>query len=41
LPTSAGARGLPIGIQLVAPEGADGRLVAVARWAAEQVGVRA
>jgi amidase len=40
LPTSVGAKGLPIGIQLVGPAGADGRLVAVARWAAERLGVR-
>lgn len=38
LPTSRGPRGLPVGIQLVAPKGADGRLLAVAQWVARALG---
>ena len=38
LPTHRGPKGLPVGIQLVAPRHADRRLLAVARWAMDRLG---
>ena len=32
LPVAAGPRGLPVGVQLVAPRGADAAVLAVAKW---------
>ena len=38
LPLLQGANGLPLGVQLVGPRYADGRLLRTARWLAESVG---
>ncbi|MFC0388502.1 amidase [Muricoccus vinaceus] len=38
LPTHRGPKGLPVGVQLVAPRHADRRLLAVARWAMDRLG---
>jgi amidase len=38
LPTHTGPRGLPVGIQLVAPRYRDDQLFAVARWVMERLG---
>jgi Asp-tRNA(Asn)/Glu-tRNA(Gln) amidotransferase A subunit family amidase len=41
LPTGRGARGLPLGIQLVAAAGADDALIAAGRWCEERLRHRA
>jgi len=38
LPTHGGPRGLPVGIQLVAPIGADDALLGIAGWAMDNLG---
>lgn len=38
LPTHAGPNGMPVGIQLIAPEYADARVLAVAQWVFRQLG---
>jgi Asp-tRNA(Asn)/Glu-tRNA(Gln) amidotransferase A subunit family amidase len=38
LPILQGANGLPLGVQLVGPRHADGRLLRTARWLAESLG---
>ncbi|MBP0495734.1 amidase [Pararoseomonas indoligenes] len=38
LPTHCGPKGLPVGIQLVAPRHADRHLLAVTRWAMDRLG---
>ena len=38
LPTHRGPRGLPVGIQLVAPQHRDGALLAVAQWVFDRLG---
>jgi len=32
VPSSSGSTGLPVGVQLVGPSGADGRLLAITKW---------
>jgi len=38
LPTHAGPNGMPVGIQLIAPEFADARVLAVAQWVFRRLG---
>jgi Asp-tRNA(Asn)/Glu-tRNA(Gln) amidotransferase A subunit family amidase len=38
IPSGRGPAGLPLGLQIVGPRGADDRLLAVARWCDERVG---
>jgi Asp-tRNA(Asn)/Glu-tRNA(Gln) amidotransferase A subunit family amidase len=41
LPFACGPRGLPLGVQLVGRYGQDERLLAIARWTAERLDIRA
>jgi len=40
LPLLTGREGMPLGVQLVAPRGADARLLQAARWLADRIGTR-